>query len=248
MNLTTTKVAPWLLLFGRTVLFLGVQALFALGFYAGGATLAWDHGANWWPLGVTLVNGICLATMIFLMQGEGHNYWAIFRIQRQHIKTDLLALVAILIIAAPVSYLPNMLLANALFGDAQQALALFVRPLPVWAAVASVLLFPVTQGLVELPLYFLYVMPRLYRQGVSRTGALTLAAVMLSLQHVAIPFLFDPRFITWRGLMFLPFAFLVGFVLQWRPRLLPYLAIVHVLMDLAAAAMLLSVAYFTINI
>lgn len=243
MNSTNAKAFPWLLLFGRTVLFFGVQALFALGIYASGAAQAWDAGADWWPLGVTLVNGICLATMVFLMQSEGDNYWALFRIQRPHVKADLLALGVILIIAAPVSYLPNLLLANALFGDTQQALDLFVRPLPYWAAVASILLFPITQGLVELPLYFLYVMPRLHRQGMNRAWALTLVAVMLSLQHIAIPFLFNLRFITWRALMFLPFAFLVGFVLDWRPRLLPYLAIVHVLLDLATAAMLLGVAY-----
>jgi hypothetical protein len=55
-------------------------------------------------------------------------------------------------------------------------------------------------------------------------------------------FLFDLRFITWRGLMFLPFALLLGIVLQWRPRLLPYLAILHVLMDLSFALLLLGVA------
>lgn len=241
MNLTTTKVSPWLLLFGRTGLFLGVQALFALRFYVGGTAPAWDASANWWPLSVTLVNGVCLAAMSYLLPREGELYWTFFRIKRPYIKADLLALVVILVIAVPVSYLPNVLLATALFGDAQGALDLLMRPLPFWAAMLSVVLFPVTQGLVELPLYFLYVMPRLYRQGVSHAGALTLAAIMLSLQHVAIPFLFDQRFITWRALMFLPFAFLVGVVLQWRPRLLPYLAIVHVLMDLAAAAMLLSV-------
>lgn len=243
MNSTGAKVFPWLLLFGRAGLFLGVQAIFALGFYVSGTTHAWDAGADWWPLGVTLVNLICLALMVFRMAGEGNNYWTFFRIQRQHVKADLLALVGILIIAGPVSYLPNILLANALFGDAQGALDLFIRPLPYWAAVVSILLFPITQGLVELPLYFLYVMPRLQRQGVSHAWALTLAAIMLSLQHMAMPFLFDLRFLTWRALMFLPFAFLLGFVLQWRPRLLPYLAIVHVMLDLATAALLLSVAY-----
>jgi len=35
--------------------------------------------------------------------------------------------------------------------------------------------------------------------------------------------------------MFLPFAFLVGLVLKWRPRLLPYLAVVHVLIDEATS-------------
>lgn len=69
---------------------------------------------------------------------QRRRYWAIFRIQRAHIKSDFIALVWLLILIAPVSYLPNILLANALFGDVQQALALLVRPLPGWAAVAAV--------------------------------------------------------------------------------------------------------------
>jgi hypothetical protein len=58
-----------------------------------------------------------------------------------------------------------------------------------------------------------------------------------------LPLVFDLRFMAWRSLMFLPFALLVAVVLHWRPRLLPYLAIVHVLMDLSFATMFLSVAY-----
>jgi hypothetical protein len=53
---------------------------------------------------------------------------------------------------------------------------------------------------------------------------------------------FDVRFIIWRAFMFMPFAFLVGIVLRWRPSLLPYLAVIHVLLDAAFASMLLSVA------
>jgi len=63
------------------------------------------------------------------------------------------------------------------------------------------------------------------------------------LQHIAVPFLCDLRFIAWRGLMCIPFAVFVGIVLHWRPRLLSYMAAVHVLMDLSFAMMLLSAAY-----
>lgn len=242
MNTTTGKAIPWLLLFGRTLLFLGVQALFAFGLAGGGAAQAWTASAAWWPFDVTLVNLICLAVMVFAVRNEGGSYWVLFRIERTPIKSDLIALAVLLLITAPVSYLPNVLLANALFGDAQVALALVVQPLPLWAAYIGVICFPVTQGLVELALYFLIVMPRLRRQGIGDGMALTLAALMLGLQHLAIPFLFDLRFITWRGLMFIPFAFLVGSALRWRPRLLPYLAIVHVLMDVAFATELIRVA------
>jgi len=43
--------------------------------------------------------------------------------------------------------------------------------------------------------------------------------------------------------MYLPFAVFVGIVLHWRPRLLPYFVVIHVLMDISFALMLLSVAY-----
>ena len=242
MNTTTNKAIPWLLLFGRTLLFLGMQALFAFGLAVGGATQAWSASAAWWPFGVTLVNLICLAVMIFTIRREGGSYGALFRIEHAQLKSDLIVLAVVLLIMAPVSYLPNVLLANALFGDAQVALGLLVQPLPLWAAYCSVVFFPITQGLVELPLYFLYALPRLRRQGVPDGVALVLAVLMLGLQHLAIPFWFDIRFITWRALMFIPFALLVGIVLRWRPRLLPYLAVVHILMDMAFAALLIGVA------
>jgi hypothetical protein len=120
---------------------------------------------------------------------------------------------------------------------------MFVRPLPVWAAVIGLVIWPITHGLAELPTYFGYAMPRLE----TRTGhpwlAVSLASFFLAAQHIALPLLLDGRFIAWRMLMFIPFALMVGILLHWRPRLLPYMVIVHILIDAATAAALLSVAY-----
>jgi hypothetical protein len=118
-----------------------------------------------------------------------------------------------------------------------------VRPLPLWAAYATIVLFPVTQGLAELATYFGCVMPRLASQGTNKYLALALPALMLGLQHVAVPFLFDGRFIAWRALMYIPFAFFAALLLRWRPRLLPYLALIHALMNMSFATMFLGVAY-----
>jgi hypothetical protein len=239
----STPVFPWLLLFGRTALFLALQALFTLAFAAAGSTSAWDAGAGCWPFGVTIANLICLAGLVVLFRREGKNYWEIFRIRREHLKSDLWALLGFLVVAGPVGFLPNVLLAGWLFGDASKVLPLLIRPLPYWAVFAAILVFPLTQGLVELAIYFLYVLPRLADRGLPRWLAFGLAALMLGLQHAAIPFVLDLRFIAWRGFMFLPFAVLVGLMLAWRPRLLPYLAGVHVLMDVSFAVMLLGSAY-----
>jgi hypothetical protein len=237
------KSAPRLLLFGRTGLFLAIQALFTLGFYLAGSTTAWNRGAAWWPFVVTIVNLICLTVMVSLVRKEGSSYWSIFTIQREHIKGDLLALLGTMIFVGPIAYFPNPLLAGWLFGDPRSVLDLMLRPLPLWAAAASIVLFPITQGLVELPLYFSYVMPRLSTRRFPDLRPVILPALMLGVQHFAVPFAFDLRFITWRALMYIPFAFATGIILHWRPRLLAYMVVIHVLMDMSFAAMLLGPAY-----
>jgi hypothetical protein len=238
----TIRTAPWLLLFGRTALFILVQSIFAIGFLVTGAPAPWDQGAAWWPFSVTITNLICLVAMIALYRAEGKNYWAIFRIRRQTLGGDLLVLLTSMLIVGPIGFFPNVWLAGWLFEDSQIALDLLVRPLPLWAVFASILLFPLTQGLVELALYFIYVMPRLDPRPFPELRPVILPALMLGCQHIAVPLIFDSSFLLWRGLMYVPFAFAVGILLHWRPRLLPYLAIVHVLMDLSFATMLLAVA------
>jgi len=244
MNTAVPKsTTPWFMLFSRLILFAGIQILFALGFLLAGSTKAWDDSAAWWPISVTIANLVCVVLLVRIFRAEGKRYWELFHIERQHIKGDLLALLGLFIIAGPVSYFPNPLLSTALFGDPQAVLPLFMRPLPTWAAYASIFLFAITQGLAELATYFGFVMPRLEAQGMRPWLAITLPAMMLGLQHIAAPLLFDMRFILWRGLMFIPFAFFAGIVMHWRPRLLPYMAFIHVLMDLSLAPLFLRVAY-----
>ena len=233
----------WLMLFSRISLFIGAQALFALGFLLAGSSAAWENAANWWPFVVTITNLICVALLVRLFRQEGKRFWDIFRIRKEHIKRDLLAILGVTIIMGPIAYLPNVWLGSLLFADPQETLELLVRPLPFWAAVTGMILFPLTQGMAEIPTYFSYVMPRFEEHGMPRWLAVSLPALFLGIQHCAVPLLFDVRFFTWRLLMYIPFAFLVGIVIRWRPRLLPYLAIIHVLIDLAFAAMLLNVAY-----
>jgi hypothetical protein len=41
--------------------------------------------------------------------------------------------------------------------------------------------------------------------------------------------------------MFFPFTVLIAVVMRWRPRLMPYMAMVHFLMDMSLAVMFLMV-------
>jgi hypothetical protein len=237
------KTTPWLMLFARLTLFFSIQALLALVFFLLGTPSAWEESANWWPLIVTAANLVCIALLIKIFHAEGGRYWDLFKIDRKHALVDVLILLGLFVIGGPLGYFPNVLLAGWLFGDPNATLDLFIRPLPQWAVFVSLILFPITQGLAELPTYFGYVMPRFERGGMHKVWAVSLPALMLGFQHLAMPFLFDIRFILWRALMYLLFAFFCGILLHWRRRFLPYLAIIHVLMNMSFATMFLSVAY-----
>lgn len=240
MNQRTTSL---LMLFSRITLFVAVQALFALGIFLAGSPQAWEASAAWWPLTVALADFICLALLVAAFKAEGRRFWDLFRFNRSTFKGDLLVMLGLTVLAAPLSYLPNVLLGTALFGSPETTLDLFVRPLPVWVVYAVIILFPIGQGLSELPTYFGFVSPRLASQGLNKWLAISIPAIMLSLQHIGAPLLFDGRFIAWRGLMFLPFAFLPAIALYFHPRLMPYFVVVHILMNMSFATMFLSAAY-----
>lgn len=229
---------PWILLPGRLLMFALFQALIALGLRLAGSAAGWSEAAAWWPAAVTLTNLASLALLTWRFRQEGKRYWDLFHFDRAHVKGDLLALLGILVLSGPVAMLPSSLLGGALFGDAMIANRLLLAPLPPAGIAIALALFPITQGLVELAYYFRYILPRLEQQ-VNPWLAYGLACFFLGIQHLAAPLRFDARFLLWRGVMFLPFALLVGAALKWRPRLLPYLAVVHVLIDLATATMYL---------
>lgn len=241
MNNANTMSISWLMLIIRSLLFLAFQLLIAIVFIILDSPPVWNASAAWWPIAIVLTNLVCLALLIHLYQQERKQFWDIFRPERQFIKQDLLFLLGFLVIAGPIGYLPNVLSAKWLFGDPQIALDLLVRPLPVWAAILSFAFFPLLQGVVEIPTYMVYALPRLESQGVRPWMAVALASFFLSAQHIFAPLLLDLRFVIYRLVMFMPFAILIALVMRWRPRLMMYMAVIHVLMDMSVAVMFLMV-------
>ena len=239
----TKKSLPWIMLPIRSVFFLAFQASIALIFVSVGSSDPWTSSAAWWPIAVILTDLVCLVLLVYLFTQEKKRFWDIFRIERQFIKKDLLFLIGFLAIAGPLGYIPNILSARWLFGDPQIALDLLVQPLPVWAAISSFVLFPPLQGLVEIPVYVIYSLQRLEVQGVKPWVAISLTSFFLSAQHIFVPFIPNMRFIIYRLIMFLPFAILITVVMRWRPRLMPYMVIIHILMDISIAVMFLFVMY-----
>jgi hypothetical protein len=212
----------------------GVAGLLALS----GSLDPWSESAAWWPLAAVGANLLNLSLLARWARIEGFSLRAWYVPVRARLRADLPALVGVILGGAVLAALPNLALATALFGDAQTALDLLVSPLPLWAGLVAVVLFPITTALAELPTYYGYVQPRLRTSRVA--VVLLVPALFHALQHAALPLVFQWEFIAWRALMFLPFALLLAAVLRRRPSLLPYLLVVHFLLDLQAGLMVLA--------
>lgn len=234
----------WLLLPARTLFFLAAQVIIALLLLLFAGVSDWQASAAWWPMAVALADILCLFLLIRWYKKEGKNFFSEFRIFRESFWKDLGIVLLSLIVGGPLSVLPNILLSTWLFGNPEATLELFVGSLPLWAVVVSGILFPLGQALTEIPMYMRYIAPKLESKSVSGYGlkpwlAVGLASLFLSLQHITAPLVFDLRFIIWRALMYLPFAIYVGILIRWRPRLLPFIVVIHWLMNLSFVFMYL---------
>ncbi len=226
---------PWLVLPVRLVSFAAFQAVFF-------AVLGnWQASTAWWPLAAALGNLVTILLLVWLFRREDARYAALFRLESKHLGRDLLVMLGVIVVAAPLVFLPQVLVADWLFGGPGAPLALLIQPLPHWGALLA-LAFPATIVFAELPLYFGYAMPRIEKATGSLWLAVSLPALFLALQHVALPLAFEWRFALWRSLMYLPFALWLGAVLRWRPSLMPYLVVLHGLLDLSVVALFLQAA------
>jgi hypothetical protein len=214
----------------RPVLAVVFQAILAALFLGSGSSDAWRDAADWWLATFALVSVVNLVVLRWLLHREGGRLRDLYRPSADRI-ADLKWAGLALLVAGPAAFVPNLALGAVLWGSSQTGSDLSFRSLPVLAAAALVLAFPVVHAMAELPTYFGYVMPRLAILIGSRWQALLIAAAVLSLQHVALPLLFDWRYAVWRALMFLPFALWIGFVVMQRPTTMPYLVVGHALLD-----------------
>ena len=226
----------------RLVGFAVFQALFALGFLLQGRQDWWDAAVPWWPIAAVLTNLVTVALLARHLRREGRRFWDLFHVDRTRVRRDVGIVVGLAAISGVLVVAPNFGLATLLFGNAEAPLDTFIQPLPPWAAVSALVLFPVTIALSELAAYFGYIQPRVEILTGRPWTAIGLTAAFLALQHAALPLVIEWRFATWRAVMFLPFALFLGIVLRRRPGLLAYLAILHGLADLQVAFMILSVS------
>jgi hypothetical protein len=232
----------WGMLAARSLLAVGLQAGAAVIALVGGALDPWRSAADWWLVTFSIANVVTLLLLQRALAREGRRLRDLYRIRRETLRGDAAWAAGALLLAGPIAFIPNLAVGNLLWGSSQVGADLSFRAIPIAVAIALVAIFPVVQGAAELPTYFGYVMPRLAALHGWRARALVVSALMLSTQHVFLPLLFDWKFVAWRALMFLPFAFWIGWIIQRRPGTLPILLVAHGLLDASLPLVVLSVS------
>lgn len=219
------------LLCSRLILFLVFQAVISI------VVGSWINSEAYWLLTATLTNLVSIMILWFLFKREGLRYSDLFRFSRGSLKRDFLIFAGLVLLCGPVVFGPNYLLSISLWSDPAIPFGLMFRPIDRYLAIVLLFVFPVTIVFAELATYFGYIMPAMAGTVRPKWLSVALPVLFLSFQHMTLPFIPDLRFILYRGLVFLPFAALIGIALYRRPSLFPYFAILHGLMDMGTALM-----------
>lgn len=225
MALKHPKMALSLIVFSRIILLLMFQGIAWL--ILSGKSDAFHLSTRYWTVYVTLTNIVLLALMLRFDSKSG--YTRIFKFEKKHAIAFLKWLPLLLLSAMG----PNLLLAHVIYDDLEigAKLLLFDHGLLITALNFS--LFPILQGLTEIPFYFLILKPILKSHTNQPLVYLGIPILILSLQHVVMPLYLDLSYVLYRGLMFLAFAILIGIMIERKPHYLPYFMIVHILMNLS---------------
>jgi hypothetical protein len=249
------RPAGWIALALLRILFLlGAQAV------AAGILKSWQAALPWWPFAVIFANVCCLGIMILWTRTAGTSFGSI---QRQPFRETILVDRILSILARRIPQIQSLRPAVAggllvltllllgvpaiLFQEGLKGMVpvLSAYPmageLPVPAVAALTLLLPFSQGFVEFPWFYGFILPGLETALASSGGrsrwtagiwSLLITLACFLLQISLLPPVFDPSYMLWQALALLPLLTLIGVCLRLSPRWMPWINILHGLMAL----------------
>ncbi len=227
------KRLPYIMPVFRSVLFLVGGLLFALI-----TNQSLDESTRWWPVLCIFFNVITIFVLALVCKHEGLDYRDLIDYRKGQLGLKNILIISTLMLLSGVGGLYAF--GIAIFGYVPTIL---IQPIPVWIAIISMILLPVTIVFAELPLYYGYSFRRIVDRTGNRGLAIGYIVFFYALQHSFIPLLVDWRYMLFRFLSFIPLLIVLS-IIYIRKRALAPLMIGHGVLDFATGIQILISSIF----
>lgn len=221
------KSLPFLLPI-RCVLFLTAFILISII-----SKLPYTSISKWWTSVAIVCNIVTIAVLLLFCRIKGLNYKRLINYERGKTKAaDAVLIVALTIVVGMCGLYLAGLICYGVFPYLDKTM---VEPIPLWLAIAVLLLLPLSTTLAEDGLYLGYAVNSSAGNGWANTS---LTAFFYALQHSFIPFLPDGIYILYRFISFLPLTVIICFWYRKNRDPLPFM-IGHFILNVATAVQIL---------
>jgi len=218
----------------RSATAVAAQAVVAAIFALRSSPTPWHDSEPWLPVYGTLIDAGCLAVLWRLTRREGIGLFDLVGYDRVRLGRDILLGLTLIPISLALILGGVSLTGWLVFGTLSPPYVF--GPLPLWAALYGVIVFPFLWGLTEQMTYNGYLVPRFRIVSRSTGVAVSMVAAAWSFQHAVMPLTFDPKFMIFRALSPIPFSIFETLLYLRLRRLLPF-ALAHALMDGASTVL-----------
>jgi hypothetical protein len=210
---------PLVVVFARLFLALIVQGLIGLLSFRS-APSPYLAAGKWWSVYGNLIDLGCFFLVTCQASKEGVRFRDLIDFDSHHLGRDILRGLLYILWVLPLAMIGILGFGMLLYGTPQAPSA--YSPLPVWATIYGLVVFPVLWALMEQCTYQGYALPRL-ETALKHTGPAVLIVVFgWGIQHIALPLMSDMRFMLYRFLSFLPLAVVMILVYLRTRRLIPF--------------------------
>jgi len=222
---------PVFVVLTRPILAVVTQGALALVLRSAHVEKPWRSAGHYWTVYGTLIDIGCIALVARLVRREGGSLLELVGFDRRRIAHDLLLglLFGLLIVAAAIA---GGAVAHAIVGPQPTP----IGPMPFAGVVYSVFVWPVVWGFAEQLTYQGYALPRFVALTKRPWLAIILVGIPWTLQHAALPLVWDSDFAISRVVSTLPVGLVLMPIFLRTRRLLPFV-VGHWLADALGVAM-----------
>ncbi|MEI4831659.1 CPBP family glutamic-type intramembrane protease [Bacillus sp. FJAT-53711] len=219
----------WLIgivLISRTVFAILVQGSISLV-----TNLSFLEAGRWWTVYGSLIDICCFILLLWVFRKDGISFRSVINFNKQEFKRDLKRAGILFVIIIPLTVVWGNVMSYLLFGNPEAPIV--AGPLPLWAALYSVIIWPIGWAIIEQVIYMGYSLPSLEKLFKNKTLAITIVMFFWAIQHIALPVTLNLEYSTYRFLTVLPMVIMPIAFFKTK-RLFP-LILVHAVSDMISS-------------